>query len=93
MKLQVKYTAQLRTALERSEETAELPEGSSLADLLQHLAEQNPAGRPHLLSGAGRVNASLLVVLNDAAVSAADAVSRQLSDGDVVLLLPPIAGG
>ena len=93
MKLTVKYTAQLRTALNRAGEVVELPKGSSLSDLLQHLAEQNPAGRIHLLSGAGQVNACLLMVVNESAVSAGDAVSRQLNDSDVVLLLPPIAGG
>jgi molybdopterin converting factor small subunit len=93
MKIHVKYTAQLRTALQRAEESVELPEASSLAALLTHLADRDPAGRPHLLSGAGLVNACLLVVVNESAVSAGDATSVALQEGDVVLLLPPIAGG
>lgn len=93
MKLKVKYTAQLRTALKRTEEEVELPAASSLSSLLQHLAEQNSAGRPYLLSAAGQVNACLLMVVNESAVAAGDATTRQLNDGDVVLLLPPISGG
>lgn len=93
MKVQVKYTAQLRTVLERSEETCELPEAGSVEDLLMRLAEHNPTARTHLLSSAGQVNPCLLLVVNNSAVAAADAPSRRLNDGDLVLLLPPIAGG
>lgn len=93
MKLRVKYTAQLRTALERTQDVVELPEASSLSDLLVHLAEQNQTARLHLLNAAGQVNPCLLLVVNESAVAASDASARKLKDGDVVLLLPPIAGG
>jgi molybdopterin converting factor small subunit len=46
-----------------------------------------------LLNEAGQAQSSLLMVVNDAAVSAREAASLPLKDGDVVLLLPPIAGG
>jgi molybdopterin converting factor small subunit len=93
MKLRVTYTAQLRTALERTEDFVELPEASSLSELLVHLAEQNQAARLHLLTAAGQVNPCLLLVVNEAAIAASDATSIVLKDGDAVLLLPPIAGG
>lgn len=93
MKLLVKYSAQLRTALQRAEEAIELPPASCLAELLLHLAERHETGRPHLLNAKGNVQASLLVVVNESAVAANDAATWQLNDGDVVLLLPPIAGG
>ena len=93
MKLRVKYTAQLRSAIKRAEEDIDLPDGSPLSALLIHLANRHDSGRPHLLSDAGQAHASLLVVVNESAVSARDASSVQLCDGDVVLLLPPIAGG
>lgn len=93
MKLHVKYTAQLRTVMQRAEETVELPAASCLADLAKALAEQNPAARTHLLSGRGELNACLLIVVNEMAVAAADAATVELRDGDVILLLPPIAGG
>ena len=92
MKLQVKYTAQLRTVLARSEETVEFSAGS-LEQLLRQLSERNPAARGHLLNAAGEVNPCLLLVVNNACVAAPDASSQRLNDGDVVMLLPPIAGG
>lgn len=93
MKLLVKYSAQLRTALKRAEEVIELPSASRLSELLLHLAERHQAGRPHLVNAKGNVQASLLVVVNESAVAANDAAAWQLNEGDVVLLLPPIAGG
>lgn len=93
MNVQVKYTAQLRSVLQRAEETIELPAGASLADLTLALAKENPAARAHLLSSGGQVNTCLLIVVNNVAVAAADAPATRLSAGDVVLLLPPIAGG
>jgi molybdopterin converting factor small subunit len=93
MKLRMKYSAQLRTALQRGEETLELPDGSGLAAVLEHLARTDDAARPHLMSPAGQLHASLLIVVNDAAIPAREAASHLLRDGDTILLLPPIAGG
>lgn len=93
MILQLKYTAQLRTVLKRPEESIELPDGGSLEDLLKRLSVQNPGAKSHLLNATGQVNPCLLLVVNNACVAAADVPSLRLKDGDVVMLLPPIAGG
>lgn len=93
MKLHVHYTAQLRAAVGRSEEEVELPDGSSLADLLLRLAEQYCDARPHLATECGSLRPSLLVVVNNIAVPLREAADRELQPGDVVMLLPPIAGG
>jgi molybdopterin converting factor small subunit len=93
MKILIKYSAQLRTALQLAEETVELPAAARLSELLLHLAERHEAGRPHLLNAKGTFQASLLIVVNESAVAASDAAAWRLKDGDVVLLLPPIAGG
>lgn len=93
MNLSVQYTAQLRPLLARSEERVMLPEGSHLENLLAHLAEREPAAAPHLLTSAGQMRPSLLVALNGSAVAARDAATIALADGDIVTLMPPIAGG
>jgi len=93
MKLRVQYTAQLRTAAGRPEEEVELPDGSSLGVLLRHLAARLDGAAPHLIAADGRPHRSLLIVVNDAAVPTHDAAGTLLYSGDVVLLLPPIAGG
>ena len=93
MKLRVKYTAQLRTAIGATEEDVELPAESSLSELLVQLATRHCAAKTHLVTEAGQASPSLLVVLNDVAVAARNAATTVLHEGDVVILLPPIAGG
>ena len=94
MKLRVQYTAQLRTAVGRAEEDVDLPEGSSLHALLVQLAADR--GRDvamHLVTDAGEAQPSLLVAVNNAAVSAREAAATTVKCCDVVTLMPPIAGG
>lgn len=94
MKLLVQYTAQLRAAVGRSEEEVDLPEKSSLADLLLHLSTRwNRAARSHLVTDSGQARLSLLLVVNGLAISVTEATGTVLRAGDVVTLMPPIAGG
>lgn len=94
MKVRVQYTGQLRTDIGRSEEEVELPDGSTLASLLDHLAAQlrNDA-RKHFVTANGAAQQGLLVVVNDEAKSFRDAVATVLPPDAVVVFLPPIAGG
>jgi molybdopterin converting factor small subunit len=93
MNLRVKYSGQLRAATRCGEEEVGWNATGTLAELIAHLASRHDAGRPHLLSDSGAIRPSLLIVVNDAAVTASDAHTSRLQDGDVVWLLPPIAGG
>jgi sulfur-carrier protein len=93
MKVRVQYTGQLRTAVGRSEEEIELPDAVTLHGLLQHLADRHQEMSPHLLAGSGRLQPSLLVVIDEAAVPVAMASIKHLKPGDVITLMPPIAGG
>jgi len=94
MRLRVQYTAQLRTVVGRPEEEIELPEGSNLAELLAHIASEmcREAAR-YLLAPGGGLQPSLLVAVNNRAISTCEARAVSINSGDVVMLLPPIAGG
>ena len=93
MKLRVQYTAQLRTAVGRAEEDVELPEGSTLSELLAHLATRGRDVAVHLVTDVGAAQPSLLMAVNSAAVPAHAAAATPIKCGDVVTLMPPIAGG
>ncbi len=93
MKLRVQYMAQLRTAVGQAEEVVELPNGNSLAELLNQLANTHSAARSHFVTETGHARPSLLIVVNNSAVSAREAATTALHSDDVVTLLPPIAGG
>jgi MoaD family protein len=94
MKVRVQYTAQLRASVGRGEDELELAEGSSLADLLSHLAScWDRAAQVHILSDTGQPRLSLLLVVNGMAVAVSDSSKTNLRAGDVITLMPPIAGG
>jgi len=94
MKVRVEYKGQLRTALDRSEDAFDLPAEADVAALFRALVQHvGPVGAPHLVAASGQPASGLLVVVNGAAVPAAQAQTMRLQPGDVVTLLPPIAGG
>ena len=93
MKLRLNYMAQLGTAIGRADETVDVPSGSRLSDLLVHLAGRYGEARDHLITTAGDLVPSLLIVVNDTAIPARQVDETVLHDGDAVSLLPPIAGG
>jgi molybdopterin synthase sulfur carrier subunit len=82
MALHVLYFAGLRDAVGLTEETVELPEGvRTIGALADHLARRHPAYRER--------RAHVRIARNEA--FAGD--DEPLADGDVVALIPPVAGG
>jgi molybdopterin converting factor small subunit len=94
MKLRIQYTGQLRTAVGRSEDELEVPEATTVPVLLKELSVRLGQGAAaHLSTSDGQAPCGLLVVVNGAALAASQAREVRLNAGDVVTLLPPIAGG
>ncbi len=81
MKARVRLFAILREKVGASEVTLELPEHSTVADLMKEMAYQYPA----LLEGV----AHTMVAVNTDYVQP----SQLLHDGDEVALIPPVSGG
>jgi sulfur-carrier protein len=78
----VLYFAGLRDSVGLSEETLELPERvRTVGELCDHLALRHPGYADH--------RPAVRVARNEA--FAADA--ERLDDGDVIALIPPVAGG
>lgn len=94
MKVHVQYTGQLRAIIGFPEEVVELTDGGTLADLLSYLPKQwDRAAQTHILTESGQTRLSLLLVVNGLAIPVADAGKTLLRSGDIVTLMPPIAGG
>lgn len=93
MKVRVHFAAQLRTAIGRSVDDIELAEGHTIAALVEQLAAHFDGAAPYLLASSGQPHGSLLIVVNDSAICSSRLATTELYSGDVVMLLPPIAGG
>lgn len=94
MKVRVEYTGQVRTAAGSDAVVAELGAAATLGDLVAALVAAGPEGlRPHLLTPAGRIQPTLVVVLDGRAVAGGSREATALHDGATVVLLPPVAGG
>ena len=81
MRVRVLFFGVLQDLFEGKEKTVELPDGSSVSDLLGRFAP--------LTASQERLMRSLAVAVNRDYAKA----SRVLSDGDEVALLPPVSGG
>jgi molybdopterin synthase sulfur carrier subunit len=81
-RISVLYFAGLRDAIGIAEETIELPgRVRTVGELCDHLAERH--------RGYAERRASVRVARNEAFAGDAD----RLDDGDVIALIPPVAGG
>ncbi|HDD43121.1 MAG TPA: MoaD/ThiS family protein [Nitrososphaeria archaeon] len=92
MKITVKSFATIREAFGgRGVLWIELPEGSSIRDLINAL-EKNY--RPKIdLSRVGEENSNIKVLVNGREITYLDGLETRLRDGDVVAFIPPVAGG
>lgn len=91
MKITVRYSAQARHAVGQAEEALVLDASLSVRELLVRLAERHANLRRLLLTEQGDPQPALLLFIRDEQVGGDS--GRRLSDGDVVSILPPIAGG
>ena len=67
--------------------------GSTLAELFADLDARHPGLRGGLVDDAGGLHRFVNVYVNDEDVRFLGAVDTPLSDGDVVTILPAVAGG
>lgn len=67
--------------------------GSTLRAVLEALTEQHPDLRGHLFDDGGALQRFVNVYRNDDDVRYLDQLDTKLGDGDVVSILPAVAGG
>ena len=89
----VQYYNILRARAGVASETLDLPNGATLRELLNHLAEAHgPVLREVLFTREGAVQSHLVVFRNRELLPATDR-DTVLADGDELMLFPAIAGG
>jgi MoaD family protein len=88
-KVRVRLFHELRNQFGRSE--IEL-EASTIKDLLQSIITKKNAAKDLLFNSQGKLRSYILFYVNNTVLNPPD-LARKLNDGDLVLLVPPAAGG
>jgi sulfur-carrier protein adenylyltransferase/sulfurtransferase len=68
-------------------------EGSTVGGVIRTLADANPGLKRHLFTTEGRLRNFVTVYLNDEDIRYLDREATPLKDGDVVSIVPAVAGG
>jgi molybdopterin converting factor small subunit len=94
MSIRVCYLAQARKVAGVSEDAVSWRPGLTLSVVLSDLATTHgPEFRAFLFRDDGRLQPTLLMTINDQPVPRGSAATAFLNDGDVVTMIPPVAGG
>jgi molybdopterin converting factor small subunit len=67
--------------------------GSTVADAMQDLVEQHPSLLPHLFNSKGELRPFVNLFLNDENIRDLQGVQTPIHEGDLLKLIPSIAGG
>ena len=67
--------------------------GDSVGAVLRSLADQHPATQQQIFADGGELNRYVNVYLNDEDVRVLGGLDTAVGDGDVLVILPAMAGG
>ncbi len=94
MKVKIRYFAFLRELTGKREELIELEEDTSVGKLLETLSAKYGEKFRDYLYGVGEFEGlTLNFLLNGRNISLDEGFNTKLQDGDVLSILPPVAGG
>jgi MoaD family protein len=68
-------------------------DGATVGEVLEGLATAHPDTRSQLFSADGQLNRYVNVYLNDEDVRVLDGLDTKVGEGDVLVILPAMAGG
>ena len=91
MSVTVKIPAQLRAATGGDGEIE--VDGSTVGDVLNSLTSSHPDTKSQIFGEGGDLNRYVNVYLNDEDVRVLDGLGTAVSDSDVLVILPAMAGG
>ena len=95
MKVDVQFFAAVRELVGLREETLELPNGSTVKNLLDVLVERHGQSLRNYIYDpkSDELRRSLQVLVGDKPTSALNGLSTELTDGCVLAIIPPVGGG
>ena len=95
MKVNVQFFAAVRELVGLREETLELPDGGTVRNLLDLLAERHGRGLRDYIHDpkSDQLRRSLQILVGDKPTSALNGLETVLTDGCVLAIIPPVGGG
>jgi molybdopterin synthase sulfur carrier subunit len=92
MKIRIRFFARFRE-LFGPEVMADAAEGTSIRDLIHSVAREHPEGEDTLFDERGEFRRYVILMRNGERIETVRAGEITVSDGDVIALFPPVAGG
>lgn len=97
LRVSVRFFTTLREVVGKKEEMLQFPKGEKVAvnDVLDRLSKENgKAFKEYVYDRkTGEVRGFLQFLVNGRSVSSSGGLASELSDGDVLVILPPVGGG
>ena len=93
MLVRFKSFGPIRRLLEKQLIEVEVPEGATVLQVLQMVAEIGGPAMKDLILKNGNIDGNLIVMLNKKDVSTIGGVGLLVSEGDEIALLPHVQGG
>ena len=94
MEITVRYFTVLRKITQKRQENLEMKPNSTIEDMLAILTQKyGESFERYVSSGKGKKGLQLVFLLNGQDVRNFDGLKTKLHSGDLVAVIPPIAGG
>jgi molybdopterin synthase sulfur carrier subunit len=91
MAVEIKLPTVLRAAADGQPSVS--VDGATVGDVFSTLVEKYPGLRDNLLDASGGMHKFVIVYKNDDDIRYLDGLDTKLADGDVLTILPAVAGG
>ena len=75
------------------ESDLDLAEGKTIGDLLAELSSRYPALRGEMFTPQGELKEFINIFINGRNIAFLSSMATPLTDGDIIALFPPVAGG
>jgi len=93
MQVTCEFYATIRDAVGRKRVTRTVETGATVRDLLRVLGEEYDGVGPLVFDADERIRPNVNVLVNDEPIRSLDGPETELSDGDILMVAPSVAGG
>ncbi len=93
MRVTLKPLGIVRNIIGTSPIYIDVPEGSTVRDVLVNLVRSHAPRLDQLISDGGHINSGYIVILNGSDIDVLQGEDTVVAEGDVIVVLPHVQGG